>query len=189
MARESAAVNIRRKVKKIRGENEPRKPTTEYFMFLRDERKNLQPGLSVKEQTQILSKKWAELAPETKKAYSEEYATAFEAYKADLEEYKKTDEYQEVQKQNKEVQKEMKTDKGSKKAPVHRKPSGYNLFVKEERAKMSADKGEKALSFKEISQIISKKWQALDDSEKEAYKAKAANEEGEKDTSAENVEP
>lgn len=189
MARESAAVNIRRKVKKIRGENEPRKPTTEYFMFLRDERKNLQPGLSVKEQTQILSKKWSELAPEEKKKYSEEYATAFEKYKADLEVYKQTDEYQEVQKQNKEVQKIMKKDKVGRRPPVHRKPSGYNLFVKEERAKMAQEKGESTLSFKEISQVISKKWQTLTEGEKEAYKAKAASEEGEKDTAVENVEP
>ncbi|KAI5192309.1 hypothetical protein NEMIN01_1938 [Nematocida minor] len=187
MARESVAVNSGRKLKKIKGENEPKKPTTEYFMFLRDERKNLQQGLSVKEQTQILSKKWAELTPEAKKKYSEEYASAFEKYKAELEEYKKTDEYQEVQKQKKE-QKNSKDGKG-KKQQINRKPSGYNLFVKEERAKMTVERGSApALSFKEISQMISKKWQSLSESQKEEYKTKAASEEGEKDA-VENVEP
>ncbi|KAH9385880.1 uncharacterized protein NEMAJ01_0776 [Nematocida major] len=186
MAKESIAVNSRRKVKKIRGENEPKKPTTEYFMFLRDERKNLQAGLSVKEQTKILSKLWAELDPSTKKKYSEEYASSFEKYKAELEEYKKTAEYQEVLKQNQEQK--LSGEKKGKKAQVTRKPSGYNLFVKEERARMAEERGSAAaLSFKEISQMISKKWQSLEAGEKEAYKAKAASEEGEK--ALENVEP
>lgn len=193
MARESVAVNNRRKLKKIRGENEPKKPTTEYFMFLRDERKHLQPGLSVKEQTQILSKKWAELDPASKKKYSEEYASAFEKYKAEIEEYKKTEEYEMVLKQNKD-QKLSENKKRDKKSQSTRKPSGYNIFVKEERARMAKEKaGEKESTpvpaFKEISSIISKKWQALSDAEKTAYKEKAARSEGEKDSSVENVEP
>ncbi|EHY65581.1 hypothetical protein NERG_01188 [Nematocida ausubeli] len=185
MAKDSAA-GTKRKVKKIRGENEPKKPTTEYFMFLRDARKTLQPGLSVKEQTKILSQAWSELAPEKKKKYSEEYAEAFKQYKEDLEEYKKTDEYQDVLKQNKDQK-----AAGSKKSTTPRKPSGYNLFVRENSAKISEErKGDAPMpSLKEISQMISKKWQALTEEEKAAYKAKALAGAEEKESSAENVEP
>ncbi|EIJ88009.1 hypothetical protein NEPAR06_1042 [Nematocida parisii] len=187
MAKESITAGItKRKVKKIRGENEPKKPTTEYFMFLRDTRKQLQPGLSVKEQTKILSKMWAELKPEEKKKYSEEYAEAFKQYKIDLEEYKKTDEYHDVLKKNKQL----KLVDG-KKPQSNRKPSGYNLFVKEKSASIAEERGSEApvLSLKEISQMISKKWQSLTDEEKAAYKLKALAASEEKESSVENVEP
>ncbi|KAI5179755.1 hypothetical protein NEOKW01_0218 [Nematocida sp. AWRm80] len=181
------STSIKRKLKKIRGENEPKKPTTEYFRFLRDERKNLPEGLSVKDQTKVLSKKWAELSAESKAKYAQEYAVALEEYKKAQEKYKQTDEYQEVLKKNKEQKQNEKNNKDEPKKKVPRKPSGYNLFVKEERASMTKDdKGANALSFKEISQIISKKWQELSAEAKEEYKTKAA---GAESIENENVEP
>lgn len=166
MGKESA----KRIGKKIRGENEPKKPPTEYFMFLRDERKKLEKGMPVKEQTQILSKLWAELDPERRKRYAEEYVREVAAYKKKMEEYKKTDEYKQVSEKNVELK------KGRAKTKTKRKPSGYNLFVKEQRAKMAVGKkeGGKAPSFKEISQIISGKWHSLTDAERHAYKTEAS---------------
>ncbi|KAI5171146.1 hypothetical protein NEFER03_0548 [Nematocida sp. LUAm3] len=179
MAKES-----KQKVKKIRGENEPKKPTTEYFRFLRDERKQLQPGLSVKEQTQILSKRWGELGAAQKQAYSVEYKDALESYRKEMETYKETDEYKKIIKLNQSMKKQ--GTKAGIRTRTPRKPSGYNLFVKEERARMPKSKDGEVASFKEISQIISKKWHSLSDDEKETYKMKAK-EDGE--SAAENIEP
>lgn len=169
-------VSAKRKVKKIRGDNEPKKPITEYFMFLNDERQNLQPKLPVKDQTAILSAKWKELDPARKEKYTKAYAEAFAAYKLEMAKYKETEEYKAVTEQNKELKKE--AGKAGGKPKMTRKPSGYNLFVKEERAKLAQEKSEAMPSFKEISQIISKKWHNLTDAEKLEYnqKAKEANE-------------
>lgn len=185
----------KRKLKKIRGENEPKKPTTEYFMFLRDERKNLQPGLSVKEQTQILSKKWSQIPPARKMQYAEEYAKALAKYKVEIEAYKQTDEYREMLHKNQELKK-LEAKRMGKRAP--RKPSGYNLFVKEQRAKMNLkqegenEKPPAQLSFKEISQQISKNWHELTEEQRTTYKekAKAQNAEDEhSESTGENDEP
>jgi HMG-box domain/HMG (high mobility group) box len=161
----------KRNRKKMRGENEPKKPSTEYFMFLRDERKNLEKGLSVKDQTRILSKRWAELEPERKKEYALEYAREIAIYRKKMEEYKKTDEYKKVCEKNLEIRKIA----AKAKLRPRRKPSGYNLFVKEERAKMASEKrdGEVVPTFKEISQIISTRWHDLSENERNGYKARA----------------
>lgn len=180
MAKESKSI-----AKKIKGENEPKKPTTEYFMFLKDERKNLQQGLNVKEQTQILSKMWAEIDPERKKKYSEDYQVALGKYKEEIAEYKQTEEYQIVQQQNKDLK--IKMQKKAARPKVVRKPSGYNLFVKEERQRMTKEK-EDLGGFKEISQIISKKWRELSEEQKEEYKEQAK-ELGDDKQATENVEP
>lgn len=173
--------------KKIKGENEPKKPTTEYFMFLKDERKNLQQGLNIKEQTKILSKKWAEIDPERKKKYSEEYQVALSKYKKDIAEYRQTEEYHRVQEQNKELKKRIQLKASRPK--VVRKPSGYNLFVKEERKKM-ADAKEEIGSFKEVSQVISKRWHELTEEQRKGYKEQAKEmADADESHSAENVEP
>jgi len=162
---------VKRNRKKIRGESEPKKPSTEYFMFLRDERKGLEKGLSVKDQTRILSKRWAEIQPERKKEYALEYAREIAIYRKKMEEYKKTDEYKKVCEKNLEMRKVA----AKAKLRPRRKPSGYNLFVKEERAKMSSEKkdGDAVPTFKEISQIISTRWHDLSESERNEYKARA----------------
>ncbi|KAI5186145.1 hypothetical protein NEHOM01_1310 [Nematocida homosporus] len=179
----------KRKLKKVRGKNEPKKPTTEYFMFLKDERKHLEPGLSVKDQTLILSRRWAELDQDKKQRYSAMYKSELEKYKQEIAEYKKTDEYKEVMEQNEQLKRNMKQETKGK---VTRKPSGYNLFVREERAKMSKGKEDgsasEPMSFKEISQIISKKWHNLSEEEKEVFKTKAREASDENWEAAENFE-
>ncbi|OAG28893.1 hypothetical protein NEDG_01032 [Nematocida displodere] len=163
------------KVKKLRGQNEPKKPTTEYFMFLRDERQNLTKGLTVREQTDQLSRKWALLLPEKKKEYSMEYAQALAKYKEEMAAYKATPEYEELMKTNNAAKKEMNAKEKGKSAKVTRKPSGYNLFVKEERARMmqTRKEDEAVPQFVEISKAISAKWKGLSEEEKEAYREKA----------------
>ncbi|KAI5191161.1 hypothetical protein NECID01_1330 [Nematocida sp. AWRm77] len=164
-------VSAKGKAKKIRGQNEPKKPITEYFMFLNDERKNIPKNLSVKEQTAILSAKWKELAPERKEGYSRAYAEALSVYKGEMAKYKETDEYRVIMEQKKDAKKEEAKKNG--KVKTVRKPTGYNLFVKEERAKLVKENPDNVPNLKEISQVISKKWQSLTDDAKEEYKAKA----------------
>lgn len=157
----------RRAVTKIRGENEPRKPPTEYFLFLRDERKNIEKGMVAKDKNALLNRLWKELSPERKKQYAEEYTREMLVYRKKMEEYKLTDEYKTV----------LKAKSAAKQAAQKpkRKPSGYNLFVREERQRITeGKKGADVPSFKELSQQISAKWNTLEEAAKNGYKERAA---------------
>jgi len=185
---EKISKSSKTKIKKIKGENEPKKPLTAFFLFLKDEREKMAPGIKIDEQTRILKNKWEQLDISKKDYYKEQYTKNQAKYKEEMEKYMKTDEYKSVAEENVNMKK-MKGGKNGK-PKIVRKPSGYNIFVKEERAKISQNKNEEEpQGFKEITQLISKKWRGLTDSEKNEYNKKAKDMNDDEESVSENREP
>ncbi|KAL9242921.1 hypothetical protein vseg_016878 [Gypsophila vaccaria] len=82
----------KQKEEKVVDPNKPKRPTSSYFMFCKEERKNLlneKPDLNNSTITALISMKWKEMSEDEKKIWNAKAAEGMEAYKKELEEYNK----------------------------------------------------------------------------------------------------
>ncbi|KAA8528259.1 hypothetical protein F0562_035490 [Nyssa sinensis] len=73
--------------------NKPKKPASSFFLFSKEERKNLleeRPGINNSTLNALISVKWKELNEQDKQIWKEKASEAMETYKKELEEYNKS---------------------------------------------------------------------------------------------------
>ncbi|XP_074264979.1 high mobility group B protein 13-like [Silene latifolia] len=82
----------KQKEEKVVDPNKPKRPTSSFFLFSKEERKNLlkeKPDINSSTIPALISLKWKELSEEEKKIWNDKAAEGMEAYKKELEEYNK----------------------------------------------------------------------------------------------------
>jgi len=80
------------KRKKEKDPNAPKRPSTPYFAFMNDNRPKIKkenPDCAVSDVGKIAGKMWAELDPETKQEYTDDYQVKMDEWRQKMEAYKK----------------------------------------------------------------------------------------------------
>ena len=78
------------KRKKEKDPNAPKRPSTPYFAFMNDNRATIKkenPDCAVSDVGKIAGKMWAELDPETKQEYTDDYQVKMDEWRQKMEAY------------------------------------------------------------------------------------------------------
>lgn len=170
-------------VKKLKDPNAPKRPTSAYFAWAKDNRerviKTMPVGYSISELGKAQGLAWKKVDEETKKKYEEDFKKKSETYKKLMNAYKQTTDYANFQKQKNEAKVEavqktkFRKDENAPKRPM----TAYFLWMADNRATVAAKHvGQPA---KVITKELGVMWKSVSDEDKKPYeeKAKAAKEE------------
>lgn len=155
--------------------NAPKRGKTAFLFYCDDHRdtvKKANPDAKMTDLSKILGEQWGKLSDSQKKKYNDLAQADKDRYNREMASYKPPAISSSGSKKSKKGTAGAGAGAGAaaKAAKAKRPASGFNLFLKETRPIVVA--AHPGMAFGEISTEVGRRWKALSDSEREAWKAK-----------------
>jgi len=155
-------------IKMVKDINAPKRPLTGYMRYINTIRAEVEAetGLNGIKVTPFLAQRWNELSEEEKEQYNKTFRKEMKKHKSAVAKYRKTGAYKAFL----EKKKAKKFGKKPKDKNAPKRPStAFFIFANEVREEIRYENPEASIG--EIGKILGQQWHALNEEEKEIYRA------------------